>query len=723
MKIEKNENLITVSNNERKINVEFLGVDTIRIFEEKVRTDLIELSIKKSKKNVDLQGNSISYKGFKLVLTENSIAIFKNEKEVVTFNFTTGEYNQKRFFESNFAVEKDSFVYGLGDKMAPLNHKGYFYRQWNTDDSNHQDELFQSLYKSINFLLVHSNGCYFGMFYPSTYPYELDICKSDLNKVFVRNFYAQNDFFLFLGETPKEIISNYSTLVGHPYMVRLKMLGNNQSRWSYKNEKEVLAVLDGYRKNNIPLDYIHFDIHYLDGYRDFTVDKERFPNMQELTGILKKNHIDAIPINDSGIKLDPDYKVYDFCKKNNLISTHNGEDFVGVVWPGDSIFPKYYSKEARKFFGEEAYKFVQDNGFSGIWNDMNEPVSFKGELPEDVDFSIKGRKLAHIEEHNVYGEHMIRCLNDVFTRDNIRPYLFSRACFATTPKYAFVWNGDNFSLWHHLRLSISQILSMSISGNMFNGCDVGGFGGDSNKQLLIRWMQAHVLMPFVRNHSTLDTKAQEPYAYDRELMDIYTHYLNIRYELVPYLYNLVEKMNKNGEPIVRPMFYNYPDDARALTINDQYMAGEDIMVAPVLDQDVFERIVYFPKGKWIDYETRETYVGGKSYIVKMPLGKTGIYVRNNTVLPCFEGLTYIEKDEIETIVFKLFGTRGNCTLYEDDGVSMNYKKGEYNLYRVAISNDNLTLKCSKNSYKTPFKYLKVVSNNGEKIMNFKDCLK
>ena len=712
MLYELNKNIVTISNNSKSIHIEFLKKKTVRIYEKKVKQDLYEIFEKVDKTNHEIinDNNQIIIKYFdkEIIVNESlNVKVRQSGCEFVEFKFSQDEVN----YITSFKVSEDARIMGLGDKVSSLNKRGYVYESWATDHSWHHDELYETLYKAISSLLIYSNNHYFGLFFPSTFRYYFDLAKYDLDEVKVKSKCASNDVYVFLGNTPKEITSAYSLLLGTPYMIRMKMLGNNQSRWSYVNEEQVLAVYNGYKNNNIPLDYIHLDIHYLDGYRDFTVDKSRFPDLKGLCEKMLEGNVGAIVINDAGIKVDPDYVIYDYCIKNDLAAKHpSGETFVGVVWPGDSIFPNYFHPKMKKFWLEQATKFVEEYSLSGIWNDMNEPVSFKGELPEDLVFDIPGRKLSHLECHNVYAEHMVRPLKDVFRNKNLRPYLFTRSGFASTSKYAFTWNGDNYSLWHHLRYSIPQIATLGLSNFMFNGVDIGGFGGDTNKQLLIRWVEGNILIPFFRNHSTLDTKAQEPYAYDDELLSIYRKYLNIRYDLIPYLYNLAKNMNKYGELMLRPMFYNYPLDPNCIDINDQYMVGDSILCAPILSQDTYKRIVYFPKGTWIDYLSGKTYKGERHYIIDMPLGYTGIYIKNNTIIPTFENLTYINKKEIDTLIFKLYGNKGEYELYEDDGDTLDYEKGIYNLYKVSFNKKDFTLKVKRNKYVSTYKNIKVIYN-------------
>lgn len=726
-KVEKNKVEILINN--KSLNIELLNKNIIRLYVKKNRCDLIDLNIKKARRNFEVKKEDNSL----VVIDRNYKLLFKEDEGVslyfkdsyltsISFNKLFDEVEKREYFNTSFKINDNDNIFGLGDKMAYLDKKGYFWASWATDDSNHQDELFPSLYKSINYLLLRSNKKFFGVFFPSTFRLTFDACKTDLHKLTVNNFEEEQDMFLVLGDDIKEVTRSYSELVGHPYFIRMKMLGYQQSRWSYENEEMVKTLRDNFIKHEIPLDYIHLDIHYMDGYRDFTIDKTRFPNIKTLSEELKKDEIELVGINDAAIKEDPEFDLYKYLEDNHLFGTLDGKTYINAVWPGDSGFPNYFDDKCKKYFESYASKFLDDTGISGIWCDMNEPASFNGPLPDEVDFTFGKRKLLHKEAHNVYAEHMVKSFVNTFKKKNIRPYLFSRAAFATTAKYAFVWNGDNFSLWHHLRYSIPQILSLSMSGFMFNGVDIGGFGGDSNKELLIRWLEANLFIPFLRNHSTLHTKAQEPYAYDEETLNIFKKYLKIRYEFIPYLYNLAQEMSFKGEPIVSPLFYHFEDDENTLEINDEYMVGDSLLVAPILDKDARRRMIYLPKGTWIDLFTGKKYIGGKYIIFGENLAESGYFVKNNTLIPMFENLKHIKKSEIDTLVIKVFGNSGKVKIYEDDGETLDYEKGIYNIYEARVNKDKFTFKKVKGSYDSPFKKIKLIKDGETKIFDFKDDL-
>ena len=617
-----------------------------------------------------------------------------------------------------FGISPDAKIYGLGDKMAPLNKRGYAYVNKNNDDPHPQNENFESLYKSINYLLVRSYSRFYGLYFPSTYPYDFDLGKKDPDSVRVGVQGCFHDFYVFFGDTPAKITSAYSGLVGHPYFIRMKMLGNQQSRWSYGSEAAVREVAAKYEENGLPLDYIHLDIDYMDGYRDFTVDKTRFPDLRQLSRDLYAKGIGLVCINDAGIKVDSNYDVYQKCIAEGWEAKYpGGESYVGEVWPGDSVFPSYGNDECRAYFTKKATEFVGLNEIDGIWNDMNEPASFKGPLPDDILFKGNGRMIRHDEFHNAFAEAMDRSCFGVYETFGRRPYVFTRAALATTAKYAFAWNGDNHSLWHHLRLSIPQILSMGLSGFAFDGVDVGGFCGDCNKELLIRWCEGNILMPFFRNHSAIGTRSQEPYAFDEETTATYRKFLELRYRFIPYLYTLARQTSQRGLPIVRPMFFDYYDEEQALEINDQYMIGQNVLMAPILEQGQKARSVYLPKGTWFDYFTGKAYEGGRYILVELELDETAVFVRGGTILPEFEGLRHIDKPAIERIVYRVFGEHAIGFMYEDDGDTLRYRENDFNEYRFECHDSHFTSR-STHRYQSPFKEIKIIRDGNEAIIPF-----
>ncbi len=693
--MKKNQLIYKVDN--KDIYIEFFKKNIIHVYlSEENKTDLIEInrliddsfSIKGIKNEFDYLDYHIVFDNGDLIIQNKNVNLvkisFKNNDTILTF-------------------VNDYKVFGLGDKMSYLDKKGYEYRSWCTDDPSHQDEQYKSLYKSVNYLLFNTNKKYFSFFFPSTYPYNYNLGKKYSDKVIITNENVNQDFYLFLGDDIKEITSNYSSFVGYPYFIRYKMLGYNQSRWTYKSQEEVYQLVNDFEKNDIPLDYIHLDINYMDGFRNLTIDKNNYPEFAKMAQDIKNKGIDLVVIYDAGDKVDTNYEIYNYLSKNKLVATKDKKEYQNTVWPGASVFPNYFNSKTRAYKNKMIKKFIEKYNISGIWCDMNEPASFNGELPLDVDFSYENRKLDNLEGHNVYGEHMVKDIGKIFMDKCQRPYVFSRSAFATTAKYSFFWNGDNASLWHHLKLSIPQILSMNLSNLMFNGVDVGGFNNDTTKQLLMRWIEAGVFYPFLRNHTSIDTTHQEPFSFDKEATDVYRKMLRIRYTFMPYLYNQAYLMNHKGILFNAPLFYYYPNDEEAFKYNDEYFVGENVLVAPIVDKDVDKRIVYFPEGTWKDYLTGKEYIGNKEYIISMPLDTTGIFIKKNSIIPMTKISNHLDKEKTDTLILSIYGDEAKTEIYDDDGFSLDYIKGVFNIYKVEYKNKILSFNTINNKYYPSYK--------------------
>lgn len=367
----------------------------------------------------------------------------------------------------------------------------------------------------------------------------------------------------------------------------------------------------------------------MDGYRVFTWDKKRFPNPKATIEELKAEGFKVVTIIDPGVKKDKGYAIYDEGMEKGYFATDkDGVTYVNRVWPGDSVYPDFADERVRQWWAENQ-KIMMDYGVAGIWNDMNEPASFNGPLPDDVMFNNDGIEADHREIHNVYGHYMSKATYEGIKKyTNKRPFVITRACYAGTQKYSTVWTGDNQSLWEHLRMSIPMLINLGLSGFSFAGTDVGGFGHDCTGELLSRWVQVGAFSPLFRNHSALHTRDQEPWAFDQVTEDINRKYIKLRYTLIPYLYDIMREGEINGLPVMRPLMLHYQDDKNTYEINDEFLCGENILVAPVVEQGKKARIVYLPKGdNWVDFWTKEVFEGGQYIIKQAPLDVCPIYVK------------------------------------------------------------------------------------------------
>jgi alpha-glucosidase len=419
--------------------------------------------------------------------------------------------------------------------------------------------------------------------------------------------------------------------------------------------------------------------------------------------------------------VDKGYKIFDEGLNNGYFATDkDGITYVNEVWPGDSVYPDFLNSKVREWWGNNQ-KIMMDAGVSGIWNDMNEPASFRGPLPEDVMFDNDGIQVSHKEAHNVYGHFMDKATYEGIKKaTGKRPFVVTRACYAGTQKYSTIWTGDNQSTWEHLRMSVPMLMNLGLSGMGFCGTDVGGFGHDCSAELLSRWVQVGAFTPLFRNHSAIGTRDQEPWAFDEITEEINRKYIKLRYKFMPYFYDVMRGTEEDGAPLIRPLLFNYQKDKRTYEINDEFMVGESILVAPVLAQGETRRMVYLPEGNnWFDYWTGQEYSGGEYIIKTAPLDVCPIFIKSGSIIPTFPGLNYTGEKEINKLTLEVYLSANESKTveyshYVDDGETFEYKDGIYDEYKITINNSNkviIDFEKIKTEYKDKYKEIEIKINN------------
>ncbi len=595
---------------------------------------------------------------------------------------------------------KKSLFYGLGDKTGFLNKRGYEYINHNTDNPAPQVDSFKSLYKSIPFFIVKEKGHSYGIFFDNSYKSYYDFCCNSDEYYSFGSEKGSKDYY-FINGNLKEIVSNYTLITGRYPMPQLWTLSNHQSRWGYRTQDDIYEVVRRYKESNIPLNVIHLDIDYMDNYKVFTTCNEKFKDIKKMIKDLKQQGIRTVCIIDPGVKVEKDYHVYEEGIKNKYFATLNEEVYENIVWPADSVFPSFISSNVREWWGDLSKSLI-DIGVDGIWTDMNEPASFRGPLPDEVEFIGDDGIHLHDEVHNLYGHYMAEATyNGLVKHTNKRPFVITRASFSGTQKYSTFWTGDNHSIWAHLQMAIPQLLNMGLSGMSFVGTDIGGFSSDCTKELMIRWVQVGVFSPLCRNHSNNGSRFQEPYQFDKETVDIYREMINLRYRLLPYFYDLFKVHEDNGLPILRPLILNYEDDSNTYNLNDQFMVGDNMIVCPVVNQGEVNRKIYLPDGVWYDYFTKDKVKSGFS-IYDVPLNKVAIFVKDGTIIPEYESTDF---DNIEELILNVFGD-AEYVHYQDNNTDFKYREKEYNLYKFEVKKSKLTTTMVHEGYKK-YKNIKI----------------
>jgi alpha-glucosidase len=654
-----------------------------------------------------------NYYGVKVVINRRpfSVEIFdENGASVVAddpmqptmLDPETGEIETTKLRKSEVET-----YYGFGEKaFAEMSRNGKFIVNWNTDTFSYPIGT-DPIYESIPFFYALYHGIAYGLFFNNTYRTWFDMGKSSPGRYSFGADGGELDYFVFTGgkaRTPKNILEDYAELTGKTPLPPIWALGYQQSRWSYFPDSRVHEIADDFRKNKIPADVIYLDIDYMDGYRVFTWDKKRFPDPPGLISNLKKEGFQTVLIVDPGIKVDSNYSVYrDGQQAGIFVKNPDGSELHRDVWPQASAFPDFTDPKARDWWGRQ-FKQNVDEGIAGFWNDMNEPGVFmndKTEKPEilhhpaktfpyDTPHAGDGLPGIHRRYHNVYGMQMARATFEGVKklRPEKRPFVLTRAGFAGVQRYSAVWTGDNYASWDQLALSIPMLANMSVSGIPFVGCDVGGFNDRPSPELYARWLQAAVFTPFLRSHSVGWAGNKEPWEYGDEFTAINRSTIELRYKFLPYIYTLFAEHERTGAPVMRPLWFDFPNDVRTYVIADEYLLGGDLLVAPVVKEGVREREVYFPAGAdWIDWWTGESYDGGKSKVVKAPVDRLPLFIRAGAVIP-FEPVIQ-NTGEMNSVGLTLNVAVGivpdkteNATIFQDAGDGYGYKMLEWREIRI-----------------------------------------
>src|SRR5439155_2463687 len=274
-----------------------------------------------------------------------------------------------------------------------------------------------------------------------------------------------------------------------------------------------------------------------------------------------------------------------------------------------------------------------------------------------------------------------------------RPFVLTRATYAGGQRYAAVWAGDNVSEWTHLRGSIPVLLGMGLSGLPFVGVDIGGFAETPSAELYTRWLQLGVFYPFMRTHTTFGTPDQDPWSYGTDHEAVNRRAIELRYELLPHIYNVMHEASVTGLPALRPLMLEFPNDPATYGLDDEVMFGRDVLVAPVLWPNASERSVYLPAGTWVDYWTGATFAGGRSHRVPVSLRSIPIFVRAGAFV--FEHPVVQHTGELRGQPLRVHavpGADGEATLYEDDGETPAYTQGMSvtGMFRQQPASDRVT---------------------------------
>ncbi|OJW14895.1 glycoside hydrolase family 31 protein [Mucilaginibacter sp. 44-25] len=609
--------------------------------------------------------------------------------------------------------ENEHFI-GLGEKTGPLDRKGNAYTHWNSDTyayTTNQDPI----YSTIPFYIGVHHQVNYGIFFDNTWQSDFNFGASNNRfSSFGAKGGEMNYYFIYHTHIA-DIIRSYTSLTGLMKMPPLWSLGYQQNRYSYYPETEVMRIAETLREKKIPADGITLDIHYMDKYKVFTWDESRFPNPTSMTKKLGDMGFKVTLIVDPGVKVEKGYGTYERGVKDDIFAKYpDGSYYTGQVWPGWCHFPDFTNPKGRAFWANELKKYASE-GISGIWNDMNEFSTWGQKAPDNILFNYEGKGAAHPQVHNVYGLEMIRSSYEGYkaARENKRPFILTRSGYAGLQRYAAIWTGDNRAENDHMLLGVRLLNSLGLSGVPFSGMDVGGFTGGASPALYARWMQIGAFNPYMRNHSGINSKASEPWAYGEEVLEITRNYINLRYRLLPYLYSSFYEATQNGSPIMRSLTIDYTHDENVYNslYENQYMFGKAFLVFPFDGVTNYGKL-YFPQGKWYDLYNGRVQQGNQKTAIDLGISKLPVYVKESSIIPMQSLVQNTTQTPADTLYLHIYkGSINNkFVYYEDDGASFNYEKGEYYKRDITYNPTKKSISFSRveGSAKSKFNNIKLI---------------
>jgi alpha-glucosidase len=583
-------------------------------------------------------------------------------------------------------LEAHEHIYGLGEKAFPLERRGHSYELWNIDPQSYPPGA-DPLYLNIPFYVGLHAGQSYGILYDNTFRARIDAGAAHADELAYVAQGGELRYYLCYGPALDTVLERYTELTGRMPMPPLWALGYQQSRWSYYPEARVREIANLFRQHHIPCDVLHLDIHYMHGYRCFTWDPQRFPDPPSLLRDLHAQGFKVVAMIDCGIKADPDYPVCTQGLRQGMFCTYpDGTPAGGPVWPGECYFPDFTNPNVRQWWGD-LYAPLLTAGIDGVWNDMNEPTCIGpggNTLASCVRHAWEDQGADHRQAHNVYGLEMARASAEGLhrLRPDERPFLFTRSGWAGVQRYATAWTADNQSTWEHLKLTMAMVLGSGLSGLAFTGPDVGGFERGAHGELLVRWTQMAAFLPFFRNHTALLNPGQEPWAFGEPYLSANRAAIEWRYRLLPYLYTAVWQCAQSGLPIARPLVLAYPDDALVGTLDDEFLCGDALLIAPMCQPGATSRQVYLPAGEWFDGWSEKRYSGPATIDVEAPLERIPVFVRAGSALPIWPLMQHTGERPVDVLTWHVFAGNDSSTLYEDDGHSLAYQRGAWRVTRL-----------------------------------------
>ncbi|QXJ37784.1 Alpha-xylosidase [Parageobacillus caldoxylosilyticus] len=575
----------------------------------------------------------------------------------------------------SFQFSGDERIYGLGESDlnqddVRLNHRGTIRPIWNKHLPSPSRLMIPVIYSSEGYGLFVDN--------PWVARFDFGVEKEDI--WFYEAEGGTITYYLFLGQELKDLVSQYVELTGRPEIPPLWTFGYLQSKFGYKSRQEVEELAETFRQKRIPCDSIILDLYWFKKMGDMCFDRIAFPQPEKMIAGLRGKGFHPIVIEEPYVtkesRLFPEGdRIKVFAKKQN------GETYLFPFWAGESALVDFTDPFAKQWWADQ-HKELIEMGIEGWWTDLNEPEVHS---PDMVHHDGPAQKV-----HNIFALEMHKSLALAHEQNcpERRLFIMSRSGWAGSQRYGVgVWSGDVESTWTDLKKQLSVALSMSLVGLPLWNSDIGGFkGNEPSPELYVRWIQFGAFTPIMRPHGAHQNR--EPWAFGEETEKIVKNFIEWRYRFLPYIYSCAFETYRTGIPYMRPMVMEVPEDLNCTEICDQFFIGSNLLVAPVLEEGATSRKVYLPEGLWYDVWTWQSVEGGRTIEADAPLDRIPIYAKAGSIIPTLPVMQHAEErswDKMTIIVYP--GRNGEFLLYEDDGKTTAYKRGEYRT--MSFSQKNL----------------------------------
>ncbi|MEO5777113.1 MAG: TIM-barrel domain-containing protein [Flavobacterium sp.] len=631
-------------------------------------------------------------KGITVVVNKSPFKITYSNQGKVLLSEKSGYTKVNDSTETiSFNLDNSEVLYGGGARALGMNRRGNRLRLYNRAHYGYETNA-----ELMNFCipLVLSSKLYAVHFDNSAIGY-LDLDSKKDNTLTYETISGRKTYQVIIGDNWTDLVSNYTDLTGKQPLLPRWSLGNFASRFGYHSQEEVENTIKKFEQNNVPVDAIILDLYWFGKTIKGTMgnlewDKDNFPKPDKMISDLHAKGIKTILITEPFI-LTTSSKWQEAVDKKVLVTDKTGKPAIWDFYFGNTSVVDIFKPEGKDWFWN-VYKRLINQGVGGMWGDLGEPEVFPSKV------ITAGGKADEV--HNIYGHNWAKLIADGYKKDfpTQRPFILMRAGYSGSQRFGMVpWSGDVSRSWGGLQSQMEIALQMGIQGLGYMHSDLGGFAGDYfDNELYLRWLQYGVFNPIFRPH------AQEEVSSEVARKDIVTlakakKLVELRYQLMPYNYTLSFDNNQKGTPLMRPLFFEEPDNKNLTTVAGTYFWGNDFLVTPITKAAVTSTSVYFPKSSnWFDFYTGEKHSAGTTENVKVNEDNIPTFVRGGSFIPMIETIQNTSKYSLENFnlhyYFDESVKNSSGKLYNDDGTTPNaFEKGQYEILNFTSTNNGKTL--------------------------------